>query len=279
MVKSHVLANLHLGKFADALQCCRTNSGGGNSLLTFERAYALYELGKLPEALTACKSSSNSPSQSSASHSLKALEAQVLYRLQRSSEAADVYLALLEGIDGLEKEDPALSQGSELLANTMAAFAAASRGKGGLKASVTHGVEELVQDDDDDDDEKKSHEIAYNAACMHLAAGKHEAAIAMLEVAAKRCRAQQLEESLASSSELASSPPPAAQLSDEECAIASQLAYARLLTSAPGSRGAAQAMLHCMQVLKVKGGGDLGAWAAAANNLAVVQARIIKFTF
>jgi len=265
VLKSHVLANLHLGKFADALQSCRNNGSGagGNTLLTFERAYTLYELGKLPEALTACKAGSSSPSQNPTNHSLKALEAQVLYRLQRSSEAADVYLGLLESVGSLKVEDPALSQGSELLVNMLAAYAAANRGKDGLKVSMAHGVEELVEDDDDDD-EKKSHEIAYNAACVQLSAGKHEAAVALLEVAAKRCRAHQEEVA-------AASPSGAAPLGDEECAILSQLAYARLLTSAPGSRGAAQAMLHCMQVLKAQGGGDHGAWVAAANNLAVVS--------
>ena len=229
-----------------------TASEEGDAFLAFERAYALFQLGRLPEALAACKRGGGAAN-------VAALEAQVLYKLNRWGEAAASYQALVDA----DRDDAAL-EGSELLSNGLAAYAAAGQGARGLEHLGGRAAEYLEDEEGEggDEDEAKSHEIAYNAACCHLDAGNYAEAATLLKLAERRVEATESDSEDDEGEE---------RMGEEAALVACQRAFALLMAGGPGSAGAAQAMLLCMKVVKHRAGLEASSGAVAANNLAVVR--------
>lgn len=161
---TRVVALLKLDRFHDAV---RAISEGGVKLeakCPLEKAYALYKLGKLDEAMTALQSSGLQ------SRSFSHIAAQVAYRAERFSEAEAIYKRLLDA-SGPSQED------NDIHINLTAALAQ-SEWQG---FSVPAGKQLGGLPD--------TFELSYNAACVHIARSSLDAAANLLQRAAKLCDA------------------------------------------------------------------------------------------
>jgi tetratricopeptide (TPR) repeat protein len=243
VVKCKCVCLINMGRFEEAFAVA-SKAGG---ILAFEGAYCLYQMNRNQECLAAIVSSSAATS--SASTNLKALKAQVLYKLSRASEAADVYQALVDGSGG-DGHGECL-EGSELLSNTLAAYAAAGRGGEGF-SKLSSQVAEFIEEDGGadasavpEDDEDKSYEIAYNAACALLDAGRYAKAAELLQVAEARCKQQGAFTSTAPTPDGGDG-----MLSEEGATITCQRAVGLLKACGGSGSGAAQAMALCAGVMK-----------------------------
>ncbi len=81
-----IVCLIHLGRFEDILKQCEDK----DQLLVFERAYALYRLNRVEEALELLELKKSLETRE------KELKAQVLYRLERFEECFDLYRDLIK---------------------------------------------------------------------------------------------------------------------------------------------------------------------------------------
>eukprot|EP00752_Nemacystus_decipiens_P006033 g5448.t1 len=199
------LCLIHQDKYDKALQSA---SGKHKAVLSPERAYCLFRLGRLEEALEVARGGAGSVAESKRVRALRHLEAQVLYRLGRHVEAAEVYASIYS-----EEEQEAMGGAagfSPVTVNLAASYAAAGRGDEALAAlSVEDAMEE----------EGAPWELLYNlgtALVQRGAAGDDASAEGCLEQAEEVCR-----ESLMAMGHTE------AEATDEAAMVRSQLAYAR----------------------------------------------------
>jgi tetratricopeptide (TPR) repeat protein len=275
VIKCKCVSLIHLGKFDEVLNDKSTNIRE----CEFERAYCLYQLSRLPEALkiirNSIKENGSVKGQEDSIANMKCLEAQVLYKLSTFTEAAEVYQFLID-------KDYKELEGSEILSNGLAAYANSYKGHGieGInKLKSSRQLAELVDVNDMDfDDPDKSCELAYNTACAYINGGQYEQALKLLELSEKRFKehAKSMEDEVDESGGGGGANKPI--MPEEEAAISSQMGYVLLKTSPPGSLGAARAMSYCMKVLKAtehtESAANVKASVAKAvcvNNLAVIR--------
>eukprot|EP00240_Pyramimonas_obovata_P002001 CAMPEP_0118923780 /NCGR_PEP_ID=MMETSP1169-20130426/2185_1 /TAXON_ID=36882 /ORGANISM="Pyramimonas obovata, Strain CCMP722" /LENGTH=531 /DNA_ID=CAMNT_0006864821 /DNA_START=67 /DNA_END=1659 /DNA_ORIENTATION=+ len=141
------IAEVKLSQFEDALKTIEKASPAARNELQLEKAYALYRLNKLDQALEACAS----VPESQASARLQ-LEAQVLYRQGNAAASIPKY-------DELIKTHQETSQ--DITTNTLAAYVT-----GGRSAEVPTVMQALGAN------AKDRYEVAYNFACSLVATEK-----------------------------------------------------------------------------------------------------------
>lgn len=150
---------IELGSFEDALKVIDAAPSTISSRMAFERAYCTYRLGKLEGALEALSSIDEERAAA-----VLQLEAQIQYRMGNYSKCIDIYTKLLReyGEDSIEVKT-----------NVVAAYAAAGRGdeiaqviSQDLGASLEQGFE-----------------LAFNAACGNIEAGKLPESVEQLQLA------------------------------------------------------------------------------------------------
>mmetsp|Transcript_51696 Transcript_51696/g.66213 ORF Transcript_51696/g.66213 Transcript_51696/m.66213 type:complete len:767 (+) Transcript_51696:24-2324(+) len=287
ITKCKCVSLMHLGRFEDALKESHIPS------LEFEKAYCLYQLSRLSESLKiirqSLKNNNGGNNDNDNNPKMKCLEAQVLYKLAEFSKASDTYQSLIH-------DDYKELEGSELLSNTLAAYAQTGsnikgengRGLEGIsKLSKSSPLLELIKINDSDyQDPDKSYELAYNTACAYINNNKFHEAYQLLELSQRRLKEHLLMEekdnmqeeeatTAASSSTSTKSSTTHHHMTEEEASISTQLAYVLLKLNAAGSVGAAKAMMYCMKVLKSIDQNGKGkptvAKAVCTNNLAVIR--------
>ncbi|KAI0834211.1 hypothetical protein F5Y06DRAFT_177060 [Hypoxylon sp. FL0890] len=172
--RTRVVALLKLDRFDDAL---RAVAEGGDSLekeCLFEKSYALYKSGQLEDAEKALDAASSS---SKSSRAFRHLAAQVAYRAEKFSDAANAYHHLLQEQSGLPGEE------SDLKINLLATNAQLEwNGLGNL-------LEE--QERQPSRDHLEAFETAYNAACTCIARGDFSRASVFLKRAQDLCEASE----------------------------------------------------------------------------------------
>lgn len=160
---TRIVALLKLDRFDDA---SRAISEGGiklESTCALEKAYALYKLGKLDEALTILASTGLH------TRGLSHIAAQVAYRAEKFDESQSIYNRLL----GTETNE----EDHDLEINIQAAQAQAEWN--GIATS--HGVECQKA--------SESFELCYNSACANIARGSLNIASKLLQRALTLCDA------------------------------------------------------------------------------------------
>ncbi|CAN0225353.1 unnamed protein product [Pylaiella littoralis] len=206
-IRVKCLCLIHQDKYDKALQSA---SGKHKALLSPERAYCLFRLDRLEEALDASRGGTNGVRGGKRARALRHLEAQVLYRLGRHGEAAEAYSSIAQ-----EEEEEIGGAGGGLgfppvASNLAAAYAAAGCGEKALEA---------FPEEDAMEEEGTPWELLYNLGTALLqrgAAGDHEAAESCLAQAEEACR-----ESLMAMGHSE------AEAVDEAAMVRSQLAFAR----------------------------------------------------
>ena len=243
VAKTRVICLLHIGNFETALAA--TNDVPEDCDLSFERVYCLYKLNRLEEAEAAI------PSEAESGPGALHMRAQILYKLGRASEAADVYQELLDRGD-----DPKIDR-EELFTNALAAFAAAGRGAEGLQKMKMKSYS-TVNDFGD------TYELAYNSACAHLDAGQAQEAVTLLGMAENIRKETEGNDQEGEDDEGAAEAEK--NMSDEAAMILAQKGFA-LLRSGRRPEEAGRAW---QQVLNAKPK-DGSVAAIATNNLAAIR--------
>ncbi|KAG6263113.1 hypothetical protein E4U47_007505 [Claviceps purpurea] len=158
-----VVALLKLDRFDDAF---RAISEGGIKLETtcaLEKAYALYKLGKLHEAITTLNSSGLK------NRALSHMAAQIAYRAEQFDEAHAIYNRLLGATYHEENHDIKIN---------LSAAQAQAKWK---RTTTLHETESQI--------ELESFELCYNAACANIAQGSLSSASRHLNRALNLCEA------------------------------------------------------------------------------------------
>mmetsp|Transcript_17379 Transcript_17379/g.37521 ORF Transcript_17379/g.37521 Transcript_17379/m.37521 type:complete len:686 (+) Transcript_17379:137-2194(+) len=166
-LKAKVIAQLQLSQFEDAIAFINKSSLG--PAMAFEKAYCLYRLGRIEEALEAVRGSG--PDKAEAA---RQLEAQLFYRLGRNKDCIQVYDKLFheQKVDSLE-----------LKTNVLAAYVAAS-----LASEIPDLMAAMKVT------AKQSFEVAFNKACGLVESGQYAAAETELRLALKLGRETLFEE-------------------------------------------------------------------------------------
>jgi signal recognition particle subunit SRP72 len=167
--RAKVVALVESARYADAVAFLEQmdDRGGLRASLAFEHAYALYRSHRLEEALAMLASSSaDAPRE----HRAAQLEAQLLYRLGRASEAAGAYETLLSSNPSAEESDH--DNTITTVANLVAALVASGREDdvAGSLRSWNVGA-------------KDSFELAFNVACGLISQKNVEEASQYLKLA------------------------------------------------------------------------------------------------
>ncbi|KAI1371484.1 hypothetical protein F4677DRAFT_435336 [Hypoxylon crocopeplum] len=172
--RTRVVALLKLDRFDDAL---RAIAEGGDSLekeCVFEKSYALYKSGQLEDAEATLDTASVT---SRSSRAFRHLAAQIAYRAEKFSDAADAYRHLFQGSAGLPGEE------NDLKINLLATAAQLEwNGLGYL----------LAQDERQPSrDHLEAFETAYNAASTCIARADFTRASVFLKRAQDLCEASE----------------------------------------------------------------------------------------
>ena len=161
-----VVCLMQLSRFEDAIKMIdEIAKKEGETKFLFEKAYCLYRTDKCVESLQYVDKMAPGDQR------FWDLKAQVLYRLERFSEATSVYEACLkQAADGC---------GNEREANYMAALASSGH------ANLLAQQESLHAD---------TVEQCFNRACCYLAAGMPNDALKMIDLAEERCKQGEAED-------------------------------------------------------------------------------------
>ena len=168
--RAKVVALVESARYADAVAFLEQSDDAGlKASLAFEHAYALYRSHRLEEALAMVAASFGAAGDAAPprEHRVAQLEAQLLYRLGRASEAADAYERVLGS-------SPAGSGAATAttIANLVAALVASGR-----HAEVADALRRR------DVSPKASFELAFNVACGLIAQREFEDAAQYLTLA------------------------------------------------------------------------------------------------
>lgn len=161
-VDSHhtrLVALLNLDRFDDALRAIDEGGSKLDQACPKEKAYALYKLGKLDEATAVLKAAGFED------RSFHHIAAQVAYRAERFDEAQEIYEKLLADEAGTEVNDLSIN----------------------AKASAAQRVWKGASHPALKDQQPDTFELCYNVACSHIARGDFEAALHLLQRAARLC--------------------------------------------------------------------------------------------
>ena len=161
---TRVVALLKLDRFDDAVRAIIDGGVKLEAKCPLEKAYALYKLGKLDEAMAVLKSSGLQ------SRRFSHVAAQIAYRAERFSEAEAIYRRLLAPTDA-SRED------NDIQINLRATLAQCEWQ--GLSANIQENLDDLPE----------TFELSYNTACAHLARARFDQAARLLQHAAKLCDA------------------------------------------------------------------------------------------
>ncbi|KAI1133890.1 hypothetical protein F5Y05DRAFT_406904 [Hypoxylon sp. FL0543] len=169
-----VIALLKLDRFDDAL---RAIAEGGDNLekeCVFEKSYALYKSGRLEAAEKTLETASSS---SRSSRAFRHLAAQIAYRAEKFSDAADAYRLLSQEQGGL------LGEENDLKINRIATSAQLE----------WNGLGYLLKEQERQPsrDYLEAFETAYNAACTCIARGDFTRASVFLKRAQDLCEASE----------------------------------------------------------------------------------------
>ena len=167
--RAKVVALVESARYADAVAFLEQmdDRGGLRASLAFEHAYALYRSHRLEEALAmVASSSSDAPRE----HRAAQLEAQLLYRLGRASEAAGAYETLLSSNPSAEESDH--DNTITTVANLVAALVASGREDDVADSLRSWNV-----------GAKDSFELAFNVACGLISQKSFEEASQYLKLA------------------------------------------------------------------------------------------------
>ncbi|KAI9843690.1 MAG: Signal recognition particle core component [Sclerophora amabilis] len=161
-----VVALLKLDRYDAALRVLEEGGSKLRERTNLERAYALYKLGRFPEAEEIAKSTT-------AGRGYKHVEAQATYRLENFPRAAELYKYLTDQPGEVENEE------NDLRINSSAAHAQMIwAGKGDLVEKKKLGREDL-----------EAFETTFNAACASVAKGELGQAEVLLNRARDLCNA------------------------------------------------------------------------------------------
>ena len=179
--RAKVVALVESARYADAVAFLEQmdDRGGLRASLAFEHAYALYRSHRLEEALAMVASSSaDAPRE----HRAAQLEAQLLYRLGRASEAAGAYETLLSSnpSDGSDHDNTITT-----VANLVAALVASGREDDVADSLRSWNV-----------GAKDSFELAFNVACGLISQKSFEEASQYLKLAKAQGEAALFDEGL-----------------------------------------------------------------------------------
>ena len=198
--RAKVVALVESARYADAVAFLEQSDDAGlKASLAFEHAYALYRSHRLEEALAMVTASLGAAGDVAAprEHRVVQLEAQLLYRLGRASEAADAYERVLGSSPA---GDGAAT--TTTVANLVAALVASGRHADVADALRRHDVSP-----------KDSFELAFNVACGLIAQRRFEDAAQYLALAKAQGEAALQDEGLDSDAI-------AEELSPVVCAVA-----------------------------------------------------------
>lgn len=209
--------------------------------LSFEKAYCLYRLNKLAEAMHVC---STIP-EPKAEHVVN-LEAQTYYRLQQYNLAVDRYSAITSSEAPSDLE-------TDLLSNVYAAYTSAGRGKEVLEAYPVD--DEIVGD---------SFELMFNTVCALISGGQLAVAASALEQTEALCREVLTEDGLSEEDIL-----------QEMTNIQLQKSFVGILSNRSSDKTRQTAVEECLAILRNNSGNkkkkNHEMLAVAANNLAVLR--------
>lgn len=166
-----VVALLNLDRFDDALRAIAAAGTRLDDQCLLEKAYALYKTGQLAEAEAVLK-------KAQPSRGMRHVAAQVAYRAEKFSHAAELYRELLDTAD-----EGLMGEVNDLLINILATNAQLEwQGNGHLvpQHQKQPGREEL-----------EAFETAYNAACGCLARGDFAKAAMLLKRSRDLCEASE----------------------------------------------------------------------------------------
>ncbi|CAM9329917.1 unnamed protein product [Ascophyllum nodosum] len=199
-------------------------SGKRKALLSPERAYCMFRLGRLEEALDVAREGGRSMAgDTRRTNALRHLEAQALYRLGMHAQAAEIYAEMYAEED--EKRGDADRGFPAVSVNLAAAYAAAGKAVEALKRFP---VEDVMEE------EGAAWELLYNLGTALLQRnGSVGAAEVEFEVeTAETCLEQAEETCLEGSKAIEQTEDQAA---DEASIVSSQLAYARAIAGKPAA--------------------------------------------
>lgn len=172
--RTRVVALLKLDRFDDALRAIAEGGDGLEKECLFEKSYALYKSGQLEDAEKTLRTASGS---FKSSRPFRHLTAQVAYRAEKFSDAADAYHHLSQETGGLPGEE------NDLRINLLATNAQLEwNGLGNLLGE---------QERQPSRDHLEAFETAYNAACTCIARGDFTRASVFLKRAQDLCEASE----------------------------------------------------------------------------------------
>ncbi|KAI0377405.1 hypothetical protein F5Y04DRAFT_177129 [Hypomontagnella monticulosa] len=172
--RTRVVALLKLDRFDDALRAIAEGGDGLETECLFEKSYALYKSGQLEDAEKTLAAAS-APSRSS--RAFRHLTAQVAYRAEKFSDAADAYHNLSQTPGSLPGEE------NDLKINLLATSAQLEWNG--------HGHILPEQERQPSRDHLEAFETAYNAACTCIARGDFTRASVFLKRAQDLCEASE----------------------------------------------------------------------------------------
>ncbi|GLI69046.1 hypothetical protein VaNZ11_013588 [Volvox africanus] len=235
-LRCKVVAHMHLSEFDQAISLMRKPALASQPL-GFEKAYCLYRLGQIEEALTVAASALSDPELDAAGASrLLQLQAQLEYRRGRTRDCIHTYDKLFQQYK---------ADSLELKTNVLAAYVAA-----GLSSELPDLMAALKVRARD------SFEVAFNRACGQVAGGQLAAAEGDLRMAIKQGRETLFEEDLGEE-----------EVEDELSPLACQLAYVLGRLGRPAEAGELyDKLIRCSQPIRDE------AARAIANNNAIADA-------
>ncbi|GIL73066.1 hypothetical protein Vretimale_4685 [Volvox reticuliferus] len=235
-LRCKVVAHMQLSEFQQAIALLRKPPLAALPL-GFEKAYCLYRLGQIEEALTVAASSLSAPDLDAAGASrLLQLQAQLEYRRGRTRDCIHTYDKLFQQykVDSLD-----------LKTNVLAAYVAA-----GLSSELPDLMTALKVR------AKDSFEVAFNRACGQVAGGQLAAAEGDLRMAIKQGRETLFEEDLGEE-----------EVEDELSPLSCQLAYVLGRLGRQAEAGELyDKLIRCSQPIRDE------ATRAIANNNAIADA-------
>ena len=150
---------IRVGQFEDALKAIGRMDAAAQRDVSFEKAYCLYRLNRVEEALDLLLSLK------SQEQKIRELMAQALYRLERFEESYACYVDLIKNCtDDCEDERET---------NLSAVMASIS-----LTGGVIEGKPEIGE---------QSYELCYNKSCIHIGQGQYQQAKDMLSKSEELC--------------------------------------------------------------------------------------------
>ncbi|OTB05286.1 hypothetical protein M426DRAFT_22144 [Hypoxylon sp. CI-4A] len=172
--RTRVVALLKLDRFDDALRAIAEGGDILESECVLEKSYALYKSGQLQDAE---KTLDTAPPPSKTSRAFGHLSAQIAYRAEKFSDAADTYRHLSQTSGGLSGEE------NDLKINLLATNAQLEwNGRGHLLPD---------QERQPSRDHLEAFETAYNAACTCIARRDFSRASVFLKRAQNLCEASE----------------------------------------------------------------------------------------